>query len=138
MSTPQLSAVLPIYGVDKWLPECLNSIRAQTFTDWECILVDDGSLDFSGIICDSFARQDPRFKVIHQRNSGVSAARNAGIEASTAPLLRFVDPDDFLSVNFFQELISEMRRIDADVSVCSHYYVDEHGDQNPASDIIWG
>lgn len=138
MSTPQLSIVLPVYNVDRWLSECLNSIRAQTFTDWEALLVDDGSTDFSGVMCDNFARRDPRFKVIHQENRGVSAARNAGIEASTAPLLSFIDPDDLLNERHFAELISEMRRVDADVSVCSHYYVDEHGDQNPASDIIWG
>lgn len=136
MSAPQLSIILPIFDVGRWLPECLDSIQAQTFMDWEAILVDDGSRDFSGIICDSFARRDSRFKVIHQRNSGVSAARNAGIEAATAPLLGFIDPDDFISPNYFSELISEMQRIDADVSVCAYYYADESGGTNPVYEYV--
>lgn len=136
MNTPQLSVILPIFNVDRWLPECLDSIRAQTFTDWEALLVDDGSTDFSGVMCDNYARRDPRFKVIHQRNRGVSAARNAGIEASTAPLLAFIDPDDFLNECYFSELISEMRRVDADVSVCTHSYVDENGVSNPVYEFM--
>lgn len=127
MSNPQLSIVLPVYNVDRWLSECLNSIRAQTFTDWEALLVDDGSTDFSGVMCDNFARRDPRFKVIHQRNRGVSAARNAGIEASTAPLLAFVDPDDFLNECYFAERISKMQRIDADIAISAVNVVAEDG-----------
>lgn len=127
MSIPQLSIVLPVYNVDRWLPECLNSIQAQTFTDWEALLIDDGSTDFSGVMCNNFARRDPRFKVIHQENKGVSCARNAGIEAATAPLLSFVDPDDFISVGFFQELISELRRIDADIAISAVNAVAEDG-----------
>ena len=130
MSTPKLSIVVPVFGVDKWLPECLNSVWAQTFTAWECILVDDGSRDFSGIICDSFARRDPRFKVIHQRNTGVSAARNAGIEAATAPLLAFVDPDDFLNECYFAELVAEMQRVGADVAISTVNTVAEDGSHN--------
>ena len=109
-----LSVVVPVYDVDPWLSECLDSIQRQSFTQWECILVDDGSKDFSGVICDSYSRRDSRFKVIHQKNGGVSAARNTGIEAATAPLLSFVDPDDFLSKNYFDELVAELTRINAD------------------------
>lgn len=127
MSTPQLSIVLPVFNVAPYLNQCLNSIQAQTFMDWEALLVDDGSTDFSGTVCDNFARRDPRFKVIHQGNSGVSAARNAGLEATCAPLIAFVDPDDFISQNYFQTLLSEFRRIDADIAVSSVNVTAEDG-----------
>mgnify|MGYP003317013442 CR=1 FL=1 len=74
--SPELSIIIPVYNVDKWLDQCLDSVKQQTYTDFECILVDDGSTDFSGIMCDSYAKTDPRFIVIHQENAGVSAARN--------------------------------------------------------------
>lgn len=136
MNAPQLSIIVPVYNVDKWLPECLNSIQNQNFTDWECILVNDGSRDFSGIMCDNAAQRDSRFRVIHQENSGVSAARNAGTETATAPLLSFIDPDDFINECYFSELISEMRRVDADVSVSSICTTDENGDSNPVYEFI--
>ena len=124
-----LSVVVPVYDVDPWLSECLDSIQRQSFTQWECILVDDGSKDFSGVICDSYSRRDSRFKVIHQKNGGVSAARNTGIEAATAPLLSFVDPDDFLSKNYFDELVAELTRINADISVSNFCTVEECGNE---------
>lgn len=114
---PEISIVLPVYNVDPYLNACLDSIAAQTFQDWETILVDDGSTDFSGIICNSYSRKDHRFRVIHQENAGVSAARNAGIDAATAPLLAFVDPDDFISKNYFELLLQEMWRTEADVTI---------------------
>lgn len=136
MSTPQLSIVLPVYNVDRWLNQCLDSIQQQTFQNWEALLIDDGSTDFSGIIAENYARKDSRFRVIRQENRGVSAARNAGIEAATGDLLSFIDPDDLVSRNCFQALISAMRRIDADVSVCAHHYIDEHGNSNPVYEFI--
>lgn len=129
MSTPQLSIVLPVYNVDRWIGQCLSSIQAQTFTDWEAILVDDGSRDFSGVICDNFSRRDPRFKVIHQRNSGVSAARNAGIAAATAPLLSFIDPDDFISENYFSCLVGDLMAANAECAVSTFQCVLENGEE---------
>lgn len=123
----KLSIVLPIYNVDLYLNDCLGSITAQSFKDWEAILVDDGSTDFSGIICDSWARKDSRFKVIHQGNQGVSAARNAGIDAATAPLLAFIDPDDFISENFFSCLVGDLLAASAECSVSTFQYVLESG-----------
>lgn len=123
----KLSVVLPVYNVDPWLAVCLYSIEQQSFTQWECILVDDGSTDFSPVICDSYSRRDNRFKVIHQENSGVSAARNTGIEAATAPLLTFVDPDDFLSKDYFEELVTNLVRVNADVSTSLFCEVEEDG-----------
>lgn len=125
----ELSVVLPVYNVDPYLNACLNSIAAQTFQDWEAILVDDGSTDFSGIICDSYSRRDDRFRVIHQENQGVSVARNAGIDAATAPLLAFIDPDDYISTRYFELLIQGMRRIDANVAVSSTCLIQENGEE---------
>ena len=76
---PELSIIVPVYNVEKYLEKCLDSILNQTFQDFEAILIDDGSTDRSGIICDEYADRDKRFKVIHQNNRGVSAARNAGL-----------------------------------------------------------
>ena len=75
MESPKISIIVPVYKVEQYLHKCLDSILAQTFTDWECILIDDGSPDNSGAICDEYAQQDSRFRVIHQENKGVSAAR---------------------------------------------------------------
>lgn len=123
----ELSIVLPVYNVDPYLGTCLDSIVAQSFKDWEAILVDDGSTDFSGIICDSYSRKDSRFRVIHQENQGVSAARNAGIEAASAPLLSFIDPDDAISENFFSCLVGDLLDTGAEIAVSSFFYVTEQG-----------
>lgn len=123
----ELSVVLPVYNVDPYLNDCLDSIAAQSFRDWECILVDDGSTDLSGRICDNFARRDNRFCVIHQENAGVSAARNAGIDAATAPLLAFIDPDDFISENYFSCLVGDLLAANAECAVSAFQYVLENG-----------
>lgn len=123
----ELSIVIPVYNVDPYLGTCLDSIAAQSFKDWECILVDDGSTDFSGIICDSYSRKDSRFRVIHQENQGVSAARNAGIDAATAPLLAFIDPDDCVSENFFSCLVGDLSANSAEIAVSSFFCVTEQG-----------
>ena len=123
----ELSIVLPVFNVDPYLGDCLDSIAAQSFKDWECVLVDDGSTDFSGIICDNYSRKDSRFRVIHQENQGVSAARNAGIDAATAPLLAFIDPDDFISENFFSCLVGDLSVNGAEIAVSSSSYVTEQG-----------
>lgn len=93
---PEVSIIVPIYKVEAFLPQCLASIAAQTFQDFECILVDDGSPDGSGALCDQQARLDPRFRVIHQQNGGLSAARNSGMELATGRYLVFCDGDDAL------------------------------------------
>ena len=82
---PAVSIIVPVYNLEKLLPRCLASIAAQTTPDWECVLVDDGSADGSLAVCRQWAEQDARFRVLHQENQGVSAARNAGIQAARAP-----------------------------------------------------
>ena len=94
MTTPVLSIIVPVYNVEKYLARCIDSILAQTFTDFELILVDDGSTDNSGEICDEYAGKDPRIIVIHKENGGVSSARNHGLDIARGEYITFVDSDD--------------------------------------------
>ena len=96
MPLPLFSVIVPAYNLEKLLPRCLDSLLAQTFADWECIVVDDGSRDDTGAVADAYAAKDPRFTVLHKANGGVSSARNAGMEAAGAELLLFLDGDDAL------------------------------------------
>lgn len=95
-----ISIIVPIYNVEKYLRECLDSISQLKAVRWEAILVDDGSTDTSGQICDEYAKQDSRFRVIHQKNAGVSAARNAGLDAAKGEWIWFVDSDDSINPDF--------------------------------------
>lgn len=98
---PLVSIIVPVYNVEKYLHECLNSILNWDFTNWEAILVDDGSLDNSGAICDEYANKDMRFKVIHKHNEGVSVARNVGLDIALGEWCWFVDSDDVIDSNLF-------------------------------------
>ena len=104
MQHPTFSIIIPIYNVEKYLTQCIESILNQTFTDWECILVNDGSTDGSGNICDNFVANDDRIKVIHKKNEGVSVARNIGIEVSKGEYIIFVDSDDWVDIDFLHVL----------------------------------
>ncbi|MGN0453098.1 MAG: glycosyltransferase family 2 protein [Ruminococcus sp.] len=116
---PELSIIVPVYNVELYLEECLNSILHQTFVNWECILIDDGSKDWSGFICDNYSKKDDRFKVVHQKNSGVSVARNLGIELASAPLISFIDSDDYISLNYYAKMIECVKVYNAEC-VCSN------------------
>lgn len=122
-----ISVIVPIYRVEKYLPACIDSILNQTFTDFELILVDDGSPDRCPEICDEVARRDARVRVIHQANAGLSAARNAGIEVAHGAWLSFVDSDDYIAPQFYEKLYQTAQRTDADCVMCSVQNVDESG-----------
>lgn len=112
---PEVSIIVPVYNVDKYLRECLDSIQAQTFNDWECIVVDDGSTDNSGSICDEYSFRDDRFIVIHQENGGQSSARNNGIDIAKGRFIAFVDSDDSLYPNFLEKLYKTITTTESDV-----------------------
>lgn len=114
MHMPQISVIVPVYNVEKYLHRCVDSILAQTFTDFELILVDDGSPDHCGAICDEYAQRDKRIKAIHKKNGGVSSARNTGIAASTGEYLVFIDSDDYISENFINNLVLHP----SDITIC--------------------
>lgn len=100
MSNIFVSIIVPVYNVERYLRECLDSIAQLKAFSWEAILIDDGSTDSSGKICDEYARQDSRFRIVHQKNAGVSAARNAGLDAAKGEWIWFVDSDDSINPDF--------------------------------------
>ena len=121
---PKVSVIVPVYRVESYLHRCVDSILAQTFSDFELILVDDGSPDSCGAICDEYARQDSRIHVIHQENGGLSAARNAGIDwafaNSDSQWLTFVDSDDWLHPQMLEAMWNAAQKDDTSVVVCGH------------------
>lgn len=104
-SAPKISVIVPVYKVEKYLPECIESVLAQTFTDFELILVDDGSPDDSGKICDAYAARDPRIRVFHKENGGVSSARNLGLDYARGEWVAFVDSDDWVERDYIDTLL---------------------------------
>lgn len=124
---PDISIIVPIYKVEKYIRKCIESIAAQTLRNIEIILVDDGSPDRCGEICEEYAAMDPRIKVVHRKNGGLSAARNTGLSAATAGIIGFVDGDDWVEPEMFQRLYDAMCRTSADMAVCNVCYdfVDE-------------
>ena len=116
----KISILVPVYKVEKYLERCLDSILAQTFTDWECILIDDGSPDNSGKICDEYAKKDERFVVLHQEsNKGVAAARNIAFNKASADYFICVDSDDWVEPNYLEELYNKAINTNADVIGCN-------------------
>lgn len=99
MNMPKVSIIVPVYKAEKYLTRCIDSILAQTFTDWELLLIDDGSPDRSGEICDEYAQKDSRIRVFHKKNGGVSSARNLGLDNVLGEYVTFVDSDDWLLDN---------------------------------------
>ena len=104
-----VSIIVPIYNVEQYISKCIESILAQTYRDFELILVDDGSPDMCGTICDEYARTDSRVYVIHQENKGLSAARNAGISLAKGEYISFIDGDDYVEKDFFERIIRNRR-----------------------------
>ena len=109
-TSPEITIIVPVYKVEQYLRRCLDSIVAQTFTDWECILIDDGSPDNCGTICDEYAAKDSRFRVIHQKNAGVSAARNAGLDVARGEWITFIDSDDWIEVDYLGEMYKPVEK----------------------------
>ena len=115
---PIVSVIIPIYKVEEYLRECLDSVLSQTYENLEIILVDDGSPDQCGEICDEYATKDSRIKVIHKENGGLSDARNAGLDICTGEYISFIDSDDVVHPQFLEILYNTMHSADADISFC--------------------
>lgn len=124
---PLLSIIVPVYKVENYLPKCMDSILAQTFTDFELILVDDGSPDNCPALCDAAAEKDARIRVIHQKNGGLSAARNAGLDAARGVWIGFVDSDDYIAPEMYEALYQAVQSTGADLALCDYAEVDETG-----------
>ena len=122
-----ISIIVPIYNVERYLSQCIESLINQTYTDIEIILVDDGSTDRCSDICDSFAKKDSRIIVIHQENSGVSTARNAGLEIAKGQYIGFVDPDDWISPDMYGSMLRNLQETESDLAICGYTYCYEDG-----------
>lgn len=118
-----ISIIVPIYKVEKFLRKCIDSIINQTYKNIEIILVDDGSPDSCGVICDEYEKEDNRIRVIHKKNGGLSEARNYGIEASIGKYIMFVDSDDYIDKNMCERLLSIAQRYDTDITMCEIYEI---------------
>lgn len=111
----KVSVIVPVYNVQDYMAECIDSLVKQTYRELEIILIDDGSTDESGLLCDKFAQQDARIQVIHQKNQGAGAAKNSGLDAATGEYLIFADSDDVLPLDSVRNRVNLLERYDADV-----------------------
>lgn len=124
---PKISIIVPVYKVEEYLPRCIDSILDQTFTDFELILIDDGSPDNCGAICDEYAKKDRRIVVIHKDNAGVSSARNDGLEISKGEYILFCDSDDFVSKEWCKIMYEIISQSNIDLGICGYSYCDING-----------
>ena len=118
MNKPLISVIVPVYKVEKYLERCVKSICAQTYQNLEIVLVDDGSPDQCGEMCDMFAKQDSRIRVVHKENGGLSDARNAGLDVMTGDYVGFVDSDDWIEPDMYQVLYERLIKEKAEISCC--------------------
>lgn len=123
MKEDLISVIVPIYKVEDYLENCVRSIQNQTYDKLQIILIEDGSPDACGLLCDKFAEQDSRILVIHKEHNGVSDARNVGLDVSEGEYIAFVDSDDYIHPQMFQILLENLQQYEADISVCSFQQV---------------
>lgn len=122
----KVSIIIPVYDVEKYISKCIESVLNQTYENIEIILVDDGTKDNSGVICDQFALLDSRVQVLHKVNGGLSSARNAGIEIATGEAIFFLDSDDYISSKCIEKMVNLLKEYDADLSVVQMKYIPEN------------
>lgn len=135
---PTISIIIPIYNAEQYLHRCVDSIIAQTYKDFEIILVNDGSTDQSGEICDEYASKDKRVRVFHKKNGGVSSARNIGLDAAKGEWITFSDSDDWLEPDAFAYYNSKVEELDFDYMLCGHYHNDspKYFSENRIIDVV--
>lgn len=119
----KVSIIVPAYNVERYIQQCLQSIKVQTYQNIEVIIIDDGSKDQTRYICDEFSKSDERFKVLHKINEGISAARNLGVETASGAYITFVDADDYIKENHIESLVNMIKEYTADMSITSHVQV---------------
>ena len=131
---PQISIIIPVYNVAQYLRKCLDSVIAQTFVNWECVCIDDGSTDGSGDILDEYAINDDRFKVMHKKNAGYSSAMNCGIDRIRGEWFGIVEPDDWIERDMYECLLSS---VSEDVDVVKGNFVSFHADTQEVRHETW-
>ena len=127
---PAISVIVPVYQAEKLLPQCVDSVLAQTFSDWELLLIDDGSRDGSPALCDGYAARDPRVRVFHKPNGGVSTARNLGLEHAAGQCIAFLDADDAFEPAALETLWYLREKAGADSAGCAHFNLSPSGEQH--------
>lgn len=132
---PTVTVIIPVYKVERYLDACVESVVRQSYADLEILLVDDGSPDRCPALCDAWVEKDPRIKVIHRENGGLSAARNSGIDAAMGEFLLFVDSDDLLEPDAVRRAVDAQRQQDADLVIFNLTYVDEENRPLPQPDF---
>ena len=130
---PLISVIIPVYNAEKYLSRCLDSVRAQTYQNLEIILIENGSTDKSGEICDAYAAKDVRFKVFHRQNNGISSGRNTGLEMAQGEYVCFVDADDKIHPQMYQILLEQALQHQADIVSCNYLMTFEEKDVLPAT-----
>ena len=128
---PKVSVIVPVYGVEKYVSKCIESVLNQTYSGWELILVDDGSPDRSGAICDEYAQKDCRIKVIHKENGGVSSARNVGLDNAKGDWVTFIDGDDWIDKQCLEVCLETVRNEHVDLAQFNYRMIDEKGNITP-------
>ena len=132
MAAPFVSVIMPVYNVRPFLREALDSVIRQTYRNLEIIVIDDGSTDGSGQICDQYQQKDHRIRVIHQENKGLSSARNTGLDVMHGEFVAFLDPDDAFLPDMIEHLLRAMLQTGADIAACSYYFCQTDGKMNPS------
>ena len=117
----KISIIIPVYNVEKYLATCLDSVINQTYKNLEILLIDDGSTDSSGLICEQYSKKDTRIKTIHKKNGGLSDARNVGISYASGDYISFIDSDDFIDINTFTILNQYIKQYNADIITFNYY-----------------
>lgn len=112
---PQASVIVPVYKSERYIRKCLDSIQNQTYSDFEVIVIDDGSPDQAGVICDEYAKRDPRFRVFHQKNQGINRTRNIGVEKATGKYIFWCDSDDYVSTVWLEKVLQKFNTTEADI-----------------------
>lgn len=121
----KITVIIPVYNVEKYIGKCLESVLNQTYKNIEVIIIDDGTKDNSGIICDDYAKKDLRIKVIHQKNQGLSGARNTGLKTAIGDYITFLDSDDFIDEKMLEEMLLALKKNNADIVECGTIYCNE-------------
>lgn len=135
MMEEKISVIVPVYNVEAYLERCVESILKQTYSNLEILLVNDGSTDKSGELCDQLALRDQRIRVIHKENGGLSDARNRGIDEASSGLIGFIDSDDYIDEDMYETLYRQLRESNADLSMCGHYDVFHQIPEKQVSEI---
>ena len=135
----RISVIVAVYNIEAYLERCVYSVCRQTYQNLEIILVDDGSTDKSGELCDRMAGEDERIRVIHKKNGGLADARNAGMDAATGNLIAFVDGDDYIDADMYEKMLDVMLKEKADTAICRYRRVYTDGTQDDSTDrvIVW-